>query len=171
MSRIAGSDRDVAFWTARRQWVPILSTLAATMLDLMPIIAQRPLVPDFAFLVLISWRLLRPEIWPAHIALPLGLFNDMIAGHPIGQSMAVWTLAFLLLDLIDSRVGWRDYWLDWVFAALLILAHTAAGWYVARLMGSVTLFDVMVPQIVLSIFAYPLVARLIVGLDRWRLAR
>jgi rod shape-determining protein MreD len=85
--------------------------------------------------------------------------------------MAIWTLAFLLLDLVDSRVGWRDYWLDWLFAALLILAHTAGGWYIARLMGSVTLFEVMVPQIVLSIFTYPLVARLIVALDRWRLAR
>ena len=171
MSRIAGSDRDAAFWTARRQTVPIVTTLAATLLDLLPIVADRPIIPDFAFLVLISWRLLRPEIWPAHIALPLGLFNDLIAGHPIGQSMALWTITFLILDLVDSRVGWRDYWLDWLFAALLILACTAGGWYIARLMGSVTLFKVMVPQIVLSIFTYPLVARLIVALDRWRLVR
>ena len=31
MSRIAGSSRDVAFLGFRRQWVPILSTLAATL--------------------------------------------------------------------------------------------------------------------------------------------
>ena len=171
MSRIAGSGRDVAIWNARRQTVPVLTTLAATLLDLLPIVATTPLVPDFAFLVLIAWRLLRPEMWLAQVALPLGLFNDLVAGHPIGQSMLLWTLSFLILDLIDSRVGWRDYWMDWLFAAGLILLYTFGGWYIARLMGSQAEFAIMVPQILLSVFAYPLVARLIVGLDRWRLAR
>jgi rod shape-determining protein MreD len=171
VSRIAGSSTDVALWNVRRQWVPILSTLAATLLDLLPIVATSPLVPDFAFLVLIAWRLLRPEMWQPQVALPLGLFNDLVAGHPIGQSMALWTLAFLLLDLVDSRVGWRDYWMDWLFAAVLIVASILGGWYVARLMGSRAEIAIMLPQILLSIFAYPLVARLVVALDRWRLAR
>lgn len=171
MSRIAGSGTDLVLWTARRRWVPILSIVVATLLDTAPFVANAPLVPDFAFLVLIAWRLLRPEMWQAQIALPLGLFNDLIAGHPIGQSMALWTLSFLILDVIDSRVGWRDYWMDWLFAAVLIVLHTLGGWYVARLMGSRAELVVMLPQIVLSMFAYPIVARLVVGLDRWRLAR
>jgi rod shape-determining protein MreD len=171
MSRIAGSGRDLAIWNARRQWVPILSTIAAILLVALPIVMTSPVVPDFAFLVLIAWRLLRPEMWLAQVALPLGLLNDLVAGHPIGQSMALWTLTFLVLDLVDSRVGWRDHWMDWLFAAALILAYTAGGWYVGRLMGSQAAFAVLIPQILLSVFAYPLVARLVVGLDRWRLAR
>ena len=171
MSRIAASDRDVAIWNARRQTVPILSTIAACLLDLFPIILSTPLVPDFAFLVLIAWRLLRPEMWMAYVALPLGLFNDLVSGHPIGQSMALWTIIFLLFDLVDSRVGWRDYWMDWLFACLAILFYTYGGWYLARLMGSTADFAVMVPQILFSIFAFPLVARFVLGLDRWRLSR
>lgn len=171
MSRIAGSDADVAWQTARRRWIPIASTLAAMLIDALPIVATAPLVPDFAFLVLLAWRLLRPEMWQAQAALPLGFVNDLVAGHPIGQSMALWTSAFLLLDLIDSRVGWRDYWMDWLFAAALIILHTLGGWYVARLMGSSISFTIMLPQVVLAVFAYPLVARLVVRLDRWRLAR
>jgi rod shape-determining protein MreD len=171
MSRIAGSSRDVAILGMRRQAVPLLSTLAATLLDALPIVVNAPLIPDFAFLVLVAWRLLRPELWLAQIALPLGLFNDLIAGHPIGQSMAIWTTIFLLFDLIDSRVGWRDYWLDWLLAALAILLHGFGGWYVARLMGSDVRFAILLPQYGLSVLAYPLVARLVVGLDRWRLAR
>jgi rod shape-determining protein MreD len=171
MSRIAGSSRDVALLGFRRQAVPILSTLAAALLGLSPFVATSPIVPDFAFLVLLAWRLLRPEMWQAHVALPLGLFNDLVAGLPIGQSMALWTLTFLLLDVVDSRVGWRDYWLDWLFAALAILLYVTAGWYIARLMGSLTEYPVLLPQLALSIFAYPLVARLVVALDRWRLAR
>lgn len=171
MSRIAGSSRDVAILGMRRQAVPVMSTLAASLLHLLPIVASWPLAPDFAYLVLIAWRLLRPELWQAHAALPLGLFNDLMAGHPVGQSMALWTITFLAMDLVDSRVGWRDYWMDWLFAALAILFHTAAGWWIAKLMGSEAPFSVMLPQIGLSVFAYPLVARLVIGLDRWRLAR
>ncbi|HYE27438.1 MAG TPA: rod shape-determining protein MreD [Allosphingosinicella sp.] len=171
MSRIAGSSRDVALLGFRRQAVPVLSTLAAALIDLLPVVATRPLVPDFAFLVLLAWRLLRPEMWQAHVALPLGLFNDLVAGHPIGQSMALWTLTFLALDLVDSRVGWRDYWMDWLFAAAAILLYSVGCWYVARLMGSAAPYAVLLPQLALSIFAYPLVARLVVGLDRWRLSR
>ncbi len=151
--------------------VPILSTLAASLLALFPYVASWPIIPDFAYLVLLAWRLLRPEMGQAHHALPLGLFNDLAAGQPLGQSMALWTLTFLILDLVDSRVGWRDYWMDWLFAAAAILFYTAGGWYVARQMGGATPFAVLLPQLALSIFAYPLAARLVVALDRWRLAR
>lgn len=171
MSRIAGSSRDVAMVNFRRQAVPVLTTLAASLLDLLPIVANAPLIPDFAFLVLIAWRLLRPEMWLAHVALPLGLFNDLVAGHPIGQSMALWTITFLIFDLIDSRVGWRDYWMDWLFASAAIAFNSFGGWYIARAMGSATPYMVMMPQLVLSIIAYPLVARIVLGLDRWRLQR
>jgi rod shape-determining protein MreD len=171
VSRIAGSNRDLAILGMRRQAVPVLSTLGAALLDALPIVTQTPLIPDFAFLVLLAWRLLRPEMWLAQIALPLGLFNDLVAGNPIGQSMALWTTIFLLFDLVDSRVGWRDYWMDWLFASIAILLHGFGAWYIASLMGSRTDFLILLPQYGLSVFAYPLVARLVVGLDRWRLAR
>jgi rod shape-determining protein MreD len=169
--RIAGSGRDVAIWGLRRQWVPVLSTLAASLLDTLPVVVTTPLVPDFAFLMLLAWRLLRPEMWPAYFALPLGLFNDLVAGHPLGQSMALWTIVFLACELLDSRSGWRDYWIDWLFASLAILFYTFGGWRIARAMGSQMEFEVLLPQLLLSIFSYPLVARLAVALDRWRLAR
>jgi rod shape-determining protein MreD len=171
VSRIAGSSRDVAIWGFRRQAVPILATLVACLLDLLPIVAASPLIPDFAYLAVLAWRLLRPELWVAWMALPLGLFDDLVAGHPLGQSMALWTLTFLVFDLVDSRVGWRDYWMDWFFASLVILGYTAGTWYVAKMMGSRVDPAVLAPQLALSVFAYPLVARIVIALDRWRLAR
>jgi rod shape-determining protein MreD len=171
MSRIALNSRDVAMKNVRRRYVPVGSTLVAALLVLLPIVADRPIVPDFAFIVLIAWRLLRPELWPATMALPLGFFNDLVAGHPLGQSMALWTAMFLLLEFIDSRAMYRDYWMDWMIAALLILLHSAGAWLIARWMGSRTDFGVLWPQIGLSVLAYPVVARLVVALDRWRLSR
>lgn len=171
MNRIAGSPRDVRLRNVRRQYVPILSTIAACLLDLLPIVMSSPLIPDLAFLVLVAWRLLRPEMWTATAALPLGLFNDLVAGHPLGQSMALWTIVFLAFDLADARALFRDYWMDWFFAALAILFYVAGGWLIARAMGSFIAFDVLLPQLALSILGYPLVARVVLALDRWRLAR
>ena len=171
MSRIAYSQRDVAITGFRRRYVPIISVLLAGLLALLPIVMETPYIPDFAFLVLIAWRLLRPEMWTAGNALPLGFYNDLVAGHPLGQSMALWTMIFLLFDLIDTQLGWRDYWMDWLLAAAAILFYVYGGWYVARLMGSQAEFNVMLPQIFVSVFTFPLVARLVLGLDRWRLGR
>ena len=171
MSRIALTHSDVRMRDFRRGYVPILSTIAACLLALLPVVVSSPIVPDFAFLVLIAWRLLRPELWTPLIALPLGLFNDLVAGHPLGQSMALWTITFLVFDLIDSRIVWRDYWMDWAFASLAILGYTLGDWYIGRLLGNRMDFAILWPQVIASILFYPVVARLILALDRWRLSR
>lgn len=170
MSRIAPAP-DGRMTRAQRTFIPVVSVIAATFIILLPVVVSAPLLPDFAFLVLVAWRLLRPEMWTARTALTLGLLNDIITGNPMGQSMALWTLTFLLFDLIETRIVWRDYWMDWFFAAIAIIFHTWGDWYVARLMKSGAEFSIMLPQVGLSILAYPLVARVVLALDRWRLSR
>lgn len=171
MSRIAGSEAEVALHDLRRRFVPLLSTVAAILLALLPIVAAAPLLPDLGFLLLITWRLMRPEIWTPRMALGLGLLADLVSGNPLGQSMLLWTAAFLALDLIDSRLGFRDYWMDWLIAAAALILYTVGGWYIALLMGADVRFAVMLPQMGLSVLAYPVAARLVLALDRWRLAR
>jgi len=171
VSRIAGSSTEVAIRDLRRRFVPLISTVVAILLALLPIVAQAPLLPDFGFLLLITWRLLRPEIWTPRMALGLGLLSDLVTGHPLGQGMLLWTATFLAIDLIDSRLGFRDYWMDWLLAAAAIIFQTVGAWYIALLMHSDVRFTVMLPQIGLSILAYPVAARIVLGLDRWRLMR
>ena len=171
MSRIAGSTTEVAIRDLRRRFVPTLSTLAGTALAALPIVASSPLLPDFGFLMLITWRLLRPEIWTPQMALALGLASDLIAGHPLGQGMLLWTATFLVIDLLDRQLGFRDYWMDWLLAAGAIIFQTVGAWYIALLMHSDVRLAVMLPQIGLSILAYPVAARIVVALDRWRLMR
>lgn len=171
MSRIAGSRADERMLHARRQYAPLLTVIAACLLAALPVVVSSPIVPDFAFLVLIAWRLLRPELWTATTALPLGLFNDLIAGHPFGQSMALWTVVFLAFDIMDARLVWRDYLIDWLAAALAVSFYISAGWYIGRMLGNHIDLIVLLPQIGLSILAYPLVARVVLAIDRWRLSR
>ena len=172
MSRIAGSETEVAIRDLRRRYVPLISTGIAILLGAMlPIVAESPWVPNLGFLVLLTWRLMRPEIWPAQAALGFGLAADLVSGNPLGQSMLLWTLVFLGLDSLDSWLGVRDYWLDWAAAAAAILFHSLGVWYITLLMHADVALMVMVPQLVLSILAYPVMARFVLTLDRWRLSR
>ena len=171
MARIALTQGDVRRRDLRRRYVPIASTILACLVNVLPIIVSTPIIPDFAFLVLLAWRLLRPEMWSVTTAIPLGLLNDLLAGHPLGQSAALWTSIFLIMDLVDSRVAWRDYWMDWMLAAVFILGYTFGDWAIGRWMGSTAQFGILWPQIGASILLYPVVARIVLVLDRWRLAR
>lgn len=171
MSRIAGSPGALLYKEMKRRYVPVLTTVIAILLGLFPLIVTAPVIPDIGFLVLLSWRLLRPEIWMPTAALGFGLLDDLVSGHALGQSMALWTMIFLALDLLESRIDYKDFWLDWLFAAVAIIFHTGAAWYIGVLMDSPSPFGDLLPQIGFTILAYPVVTRIVLGLDRWRLDR
>lgn len=171
MTRIANSAAGVTIQRARRQYMPIITTIVACLLALLPIVVTTAFIPDVGLLALIAWRLLRPELWTITTVLPLGMFNDLVAGHPLGQSMALWTILFLAYEIMDARLVWRDYWMDWFIASLSIIFYTIGAWYIGRLMGNESHFAVMLPQVGLSILAFPLVGHVVLALDRWRLAR
>ena len=173
MVRAALSQRKVGQGpVAGAQYIPAISVLVACLLTALPIISTSGWYPDFGFLVLIGWRLLRADAWPAWWAAPLGFFNDVMTGHPIGFSITLWTAAMLVLDLADRRTMWRGYWLEWIFAAVLLLANEAAEWRVAQVMGaSLPFLNTVVPPLLISILAFPIVAWIISRIDRWRLGR
>jgi rod shape-determining protein MreD len=151
--------------------IPAASVVAASALAALPIISHTGAWPDFGFLMLLAWRLLRADAWPAWWAAPLGFANDLLTGMPIGLSVTLWTAMMLVLDLIDRRTQWRDYWIEWILAASLIFAGETAEWKVAAWSGAPVPFTAMVPAIVTSILAFPVFAFIASRLDRWRLGQ
>ena len=152
-------------------FVPTASVVAASFLAALPIVTTSGWYPDFGFLVLISWRLLRSDPWPAWWAAPMGLANDLITGGPIGLSVALWSATMLALDLIDRRTMWRDYWIEWVLAAVLIAINEWLQWRVAAVDGARVPLAAIAPPIAISIFVFPLSAWLVSRIDTWRLGR
>ena len=152
-------------------YVPAASVLFASLLEILPIVAMNGWFPEFGFLTLLAWRLLRSDIWPAWWAAPLGLFNDIVTGSPIGLSVALWTATMLLLDLIDRRTMWKDYWIDWGLAVVLVFAYEVAEWQVARIMGAPLPFSSVAAPAIISVFAFPVAAWAAARLDSWRLGR
>lgn len=151
--------------------IPAASVVAASLLAILPVITDQGGWPDFGFLMLIAWRLLRADAWPAWWAAPLGFVNDLVTGTPIGLSVALWTAVMLVMDLVDRRTQWRDYWIEWVLAAAFILAAESAEWQVAALAGAPVPFTLMLPSIIVSILAFPLFAFIASSLDNWRLGQ
>ena len=60
--------------------IPAASVVAASLLAILPVVSDRGGWPDFGFLMLIAWRLLRADAWPAWWAAPLGFVNDLLTG-------------------------------------------------------------------------------------------
>jgi rod shape-determining protein MreD len=149
--------------------IPAISVVAMSALAILPVVADRGGWPDFGFLMLIAWRLLRADAWPAWWAAPMGFVNDLLTGMPLGLSVALWTAVMLAMDLVDRRTQWRDYWIEWAVAALLILAAESADWKVAAWSGAAVPFTHMLPSLIISILAFPLFAFIASRLDRWRL--
>jgi rod shape-determining protein MreD len=150
--------------------VPIAATMLGSLLPLfVPVVAQAPVIPPFGLLVLLAWRLLRPGFWAVWAPLPLGFFDDLASGQPVGSAMLSWTIAFLAVDASERTLVWRDYVQDWVVAAVAVAGCIVAAYLFGVLAGGRAPMVSIVPQILASILAFPAVARLCARLDVWRL--
>ena len=152
-------------------YIPAASVVLASLLASLPIISQNGWWPDFGFLTLIAWRLRRGDPFPAWWAAPLGFWNDLVTGAPIGLSVSLWTIVMLAIDVADRRTFFRDYWLDWALAVLLVFINEWLQLRVAAWMGAPLPFATLVPPLLISAASFPLFAWTIGRLDQWRLGR
>jgi len=154
-----------------QQAIPVASVMLASLTPLIPAVVTAPIVPPMGFLVLIAWRLLRNDLWPLWAALPLGFFDDLFSGAPLGTAMALWTATFIAIDLIDRRFVWRDHWQDWSIAIGAIACYLVIALAIADATGGATPLPLLSPQVALSVLVFPMVMRAVARLDRWRFGR
>ena len=150
--------------------IPIASMILASMVTTLPFFSSGPLLPPFGLLMFLSWRLMRPGLLPVWSGVPFGLMDDLFSGQPFGSAGLLWSLAMLVIEIIDYRAKWRDYQQDCLIAALLITAVLLGGWWISGIGHAASGPMVLFPQIILSILLYPLVVRICARLDSWRLA-
>lgn len=157
---------------AGADYFPAATVIAGSLLSLLPIISQTGWWPDFGLLMLLGWRLLRADAWPAWWAAPLGFINDLIVGNPIGLSVALWAAMMIAMDILDRRTMWRDYWIEWAIAAVLIALSESAHWRIAALTGAPLPFNLSAaPAILIGVLVFPVAAFIASRVDRWRLGR
>lgn len=149
--------------------LPWVSVIAGSLLTSWILIASAPVLPPLGFLLFVAWRQLRPGLLPVWAGLPLGIVDDLYSGQPFGSAVFLWSIATIVLDLIETRLPWRNFLTEWLMAAGLIAAYILLSLALANLGGASTQLNVVVPQILLSISIYPLIGRLVARLDRIRL--
>jgi rod shape-determining protein MreD len=153
----------------QRAAVPIVMTMLASMIALMPSIATAPLLPPLGFVVLLAWRTIHRTIWPPWIGLPLGLWDDLFSGQVMGSAMMLWTCALLFLEVADRRMVWRDVWQEWGIAAILCTAVLLGQLWAAHATGGATSALLLIPQILLTACIFAPIARVCAAVDEWRL--
>jgi rod shape-determining protein MreD len=155
----------------RTRSVPYLSIMLGSALPVLLIADVMPLAPSLGFLLLLGWRMVRPGFLPLWAGAPLGAFDDLVSGQPFGSAILLWSLAMIGLELIETRFPWRGFWQDWFTAGVMAVAYWLSALLVSGARVSPELLVVALPQAVLSVLLYPIVARQVAGLDRFRLAR
>src|SRR3546814_19082335 len=115
-------------------------------------------------MVLLAWRLLRPESLKIWSPVLLGLFDDLLSGQPFGSAMLLWTICFFVIELIEIRLVFRDFWQDWLIAAEAIGFVLLAGRALASPIAA-PVDTILALQILFSILVFPLFALLVGRID------
>lgn len=154
----------------RMMVIPVISVMLGSMATTLPIFTDMALMPPFGLLIFLAWRFLRPEMWPIWAGLPFGLYDDIFSGHAFGSAGLIWSLAMLGLQLLDTRMPWRDYLQDWLIAGIIIIMSLLLGLLFIGLAHHRAEVITLLPQMILSVAIFPLMLRLCSRLDRIRLA-
>ena len=151
--------------------VPWASIMLGSLVPQLALASAVPLMPPLGFLLLISWRLVRPGLLPVWAGFPLGLFDDLFSGQPMGSAIMLWSASMIALEILETRFPWRGFFQDWAVTGALTVAYLLlAALFSGGRVDSVML-AVLMPQIVITLALIPLLARFVAGLDRFRLAR
>jgi rod shape-determining protein MreD len=149
----------------RAVWLAPLSVMLGSLMTLVPVVAVVPFLPPFGLLVLLGWRMLRGDSMRVWVPVLLGFFDDMVSGQPLGSAMLLWTLCVLAIDVLDTRLVWRDFWQDWLIASGAIGFCLIAGRLVASPFGA-HVDTALLLQILASAALFPLIYRLCAWFDR-----
>lgn len=155
----------------RARSVPWLSIMLASLLPVLLIADVMPLLPPLGLLMLLAWRMVRPGLLPLWAGAPLGAFDDLVSGQPFGCAVLLWSLALIGIELIETRFPWRGFWQDWFTAGLAAVLVWFAGLMLSGARVTPELVLVALPQALLAVLLYPILARMVASLDRFRLVR
>ena len=137
----------------------------------MPIIAPAPFFPPLGYIMLLGWRLSRPGLLPMWAGLPLGLVDDLFSGQPLGCGVLLFSLTMIGLELLEARFPWRNFWQDWLLACILVPIYLVVAALLSGTGFALSQLYLLIPQILLSLVAFPIVVSLVSVLDRLRLRR
>jgi len=151
--------------------LPWSSIMLASIMPLFVVASAAPIVPPLGYLMFLAWRFVRPGLLPVWSGALLGAFDDMFSGQPFGSAILLWSATMLAFDALERRFPWHGFFQDWLSASLAATGYL----FVAAIVSGGTPTVHMVPgigvQFLLSAMLFPIMARMVSVLDRFRLIR
>jgi len=151
----------------RARVIPWASVMAGSLMTIVPVVASLPLMPPMGLIMLLAWRLLARFSLRPWAGAPLGLFDDIVSGQPIGASMLLWSLVMIGIDLIEQRLIFRDFWQDWLIAGAALAFCLAVGRLIALPLRA-QVDGMVMAQILMATMLFPVAARIVAWIDRKR---
>ncbi|HEX8483755.1 rod shape-determining protein MreD [Sphingomonas sp.] len=151
----------------RARALPWLTIAAGSLCTIVPLIATVPLFPPLGLLMLLAWRLLARFALRPWAAAPLGLFDDLVSGQPMGSAVLLWSLCFLAIAFVEQRLAFRDFWQDWLVAAGAVACTLTAGRLIAAPL-SAHVDGALAAQIAIAVLLFPVATRLVAWIERKR---
>ncbi len=146
-------------------WLTVIAGSVATAL--VPVVAPVPLLPPGGLLMRRGWRLLVPHSLRRWAAAPLGFVDDLVSGQPLGSAVLLWSLAFLLIDLLEQRLVFRDFWQDWLIGAGALIGCVLGGRLIAVPLGA-AVDAPLAGQALATVLLFPAATRLVAWIDAKR---
>jgi len=151
--------------------IPYLTVIIGIIVPNLILTSAVPIVPPLGFMMLLAWRIVRPGLFPIWIGFPLGAIDDMFSGQPFGSSILLWSLAMIAIEVVEARFPWRTYMQDWMNLSLVITVYIFAAALISGAEIGYAIILAIVPQLLLSVLLFPIIARMVSRLDRLRLMR
>lgn len=141
-----------------RRLVPAGTVLLALLAMALPLPLAWGVMPHLALLFLLIWASIQPRLMPVWAGFLLGLFADLLFGGRIGVWGLIFPLAIGAVQIAESRMEAHSLAIDWLFAAVLVLAAQLLAWQLNAFLGSPAPLVPFLTQGLVTLVAYPLVA-------------
>ena len=94
-----------------------------------------------------------------------------LSANVIGSGILLFSVTLIVIELVEARFPWRNFWLDWLMATAIVTTYILVAAVFSGGVDNFVQLSVIVPMLIVSIVLYPIVARLVAMLDRLRLMR
>jgi rod shape-determining protein MreD len=89
----------------------------------------------------------------------------------MGSGVLLFSVALIIVELVEIRFPWRNFWLDWLTASGIVVPYIVVAAVLSGTELTLVQLGVIAPQILLSLVLFPIIARIVAMLDRFRLMR
>ena len=146
--------------------VPALTVFVSTLLMALPMPLAWGVIPQLPLLFVLIWAGVAPRLMPPQLALALGVIADLVIGVPLGIHAFLFPAIVVVVQIAEARTDVHSLFLDWLFAAILILAANLVAWQMLAFTGHPGPLLPLLVQALITILAWPPLMRVAARIQR-----